>query len=179
MRIRFNVTVRAAILPRMPNRAARLSGIVLVVIGIAILVLSVVGTAKALRDPAWLDSQLAAAGPALEDNPLFQQPALTWMIVISGLLGLVESALSIALGVYVYQARRWAIITSILLSALRLVIVGLLLLLQMLVASLAPSAAGSTRDLLFSVGATVTLLALIGLLIVALREPTPHQRSAK
>jgi hypothetical protein len=157
----------------MSNKAARLSGIILIVIGVAILIFSVAGTARALLDPVWLDAQLAAAGPALQDNPMFQPPALTWMIAISGLLGIVESGLSIILGIYTYKGRRWAIITSILLTVLRLLIVGLLLLMQVLVAALGQSTPTFARDLLFAGGATMVLLALIGLLIAALRTPKP------
>jgi hypothetical protein len=153
------------------NQAARLSGIVLIVIGVAILAISVGGTARALLDPAWLDGQIAAAGPALQDHPMFRPPVLSWIILVSGLLGLVESGLSVVLGIYTYKGRRWAILTSIILSGLRLLIVGLLLLLQVLVASLGQSTPTIARDLLFAGGATIILLGLIGLLIAALREP--------
>lgn len=155
----------------MPNKAARLAGIVIIVIGLAILIFSIYGTAKALLDPAWLDAQLAAAGPALEDNPMLRPPALTWIVVISGVLGLAESGLSIILGVYTYLCRRWAVMTSIILSLLRLLIVGLLLLMQLLVAALGQSTPTMARDVLFAGGATIVLLALIGLLVVALRVP--------
>ncbi len=160
-----------AILSPMPIKAARLAGIVIIVIGVAILIFSLYGTAKALLDPAWLDAQIAAAGPALEDSPMLRPPTLTWIVVISGVLGLAESGLSIILGIYTYQFRRWAVMTSIILSVLRLLIVGLLLLMQLLVAALGQSTPTMGRDVLFAGGATVTLLALIGLLIVALRAP--------
>lgn len=163
----------------MPNQAARLSGVVIIVIGVAILALSVFGTAKALLDPKWLDTQLAAAGPALQDNPLLRPPAITWVIVISGILGLVESGLSVVLGVYTYKRRRWAIVTSIVLSALRLLIVGMLLLLQLLIASLGQSSGAGARDMLFAGGATIVLLALIGLLIAALWGPTQTPSPAR
>lgn len=157
----------------MPIKAARLAGIVIVVIGVAIFFMSIAGTAKALLDPAWLDAQIAAVGPALEDNPMLRAPTLTWIIVISGVLGLAESGLSIVLGIYTYKGRRWAVTTSIVLSVLRLLIVGLLLLLQLLVVALGQSTPTMGRDLLMAGGATITLVALICLLIIALRVPTP------
>lgn len=155
----------------MPSKAARLAGIVIILIGIAILMFSLYFSGRALLDPAWLNSQLAAAGPMLEDHPLLRPPALTWILVIGGLLGLLESGLSIALGIYTYRQKRWAIVTSIVLSALRLLIVGLLVLMQLLVMALGQSTATMTRDLLMAGGSTLILLALIGLLIAALRQP--------
>lgn len=156
----------------MSSKAARLAGIVILVIGVALLALTIGSSAKALLDPAWIDAQLAAAGPAVQDNPMLRPPMLTWVILIGGVLGLIEAGLSIVLGIYTYRRKRWAIITSIVLSVLRLLIVGLLLLLTLLVAALGQSTSTMHRDLLLAGGATLVLLALIGLLIAALRSPT-------
>lgn len=155
----------------MSSKASRLAGLVIVVIGAGLLVLSTYYSARALVDPEWLDAQLASAGPAVQDNPMLQPPTLTWIIVIGGLLGLVEAGLSVVLGIYTCRGRRWAILTSIILSVLRLLIVGLLLLLTLLIAAMGESTAAMSRDLLFAGGAALVLLALIGLLIAALRAP--------
>ncbi len=153
----------------MSSKAARLAGVVIIVIGVAILFGSVGASVYALVNPAWLDAQIDAAGPALQDNPMLRPPTLTWIIVLSGVLGLAESGLSIVLGIYTYMGRRWAIVTSILLTVLRLLIVGLLVLMQLLVVALGQTTPTMSRDLLFAGGSTLVLLALIGLLVVALR----------
>lgn len=152
----------------MPNRAARLAGISIIAIGIVLLAISAGYSVKALTDRAWLDAQLAGAGPGLEDHPLFQPDTIVWVIVIAGILGLLEAGLSVALGIYTYRGKRWAIVTSIVVTVLRLVIVGLLALLIALVAALGQSTPEMNRQLLMAGGATLVLLALIGLLIAAL-----------
>ena len=161
----------------MSSKPAKLAGISIVVIGVALFAVSIYYSARALIEPAWLDAQLDAAGPMLQDNPMLRPPALTWIVILSGVLGLLESGLSVILGIYTYLGKRWAIITSIVLSALRLLIVGLLLLLVVLAASLAPSPTDTSVNLLFAGGSTLVLLALIGLLIAALWKAPRDQPS--
>lgn len=167
----------------MPNRAARLAGISIIAIGVALLAWSTWYSVKALTDRAWLDAQLADAGPALQDHPLLQPEVLTGVVVVAGILGLLEAGLSVVLGIYTYRGKRWAIVTSIVVTVLRLLIVGLLLLFTLLAAALVETAAtGSqtpasmSRHLLFAGGAALVLLALIGLLIAALRSQKEGNR---
>lgn len=98
----------------------------MIAIGVLILGVSFVSTMFALLQPDWIDAQLKPHHEALSDNPLLQRPALTWLIAISGGMGLIESGLSIGLGLYILRAKKWAIVTSLVLTMLRLAIVVVL-----------------------------------------------------
>jgi hypothetical protein len=168
----------------MPNAPAKRAAVLMISIGVLILGVSFVSTMYALLQPEWIDVQLKPYHEALGDNPLLQRPALTWMIAISGGMGLIESGLSIGLGLWILRGRHWAIVTSLVLTILRLIIVGLFALVAVLAAAFEkalrvdarsagnvppPASPPMAMNIALGVGATVVLLLLAVWLIQAIR----------
>lgn len=172
----------------MPNAPAKRAAYLMIAIGVVLLAGSFVSTMYALLNPDWLKGQLAAHREALGDNPLLQGKTLLWIVAISGTLGLLESGLSIVLGLYILRGKHWAIVTSLVLTILRLLIVGLLALLVVLAMVLeramrtdagAPAPATSmTWDLVLGIGSTAVLVLLAVWLIQAMRWERRHETHA-
>ena len=182
--------------PPMPNAPAKRAAYLMIAIGVALLAGSFVSTMYALLRPEWLNAQLAPHKELIGDHPLLNQPALTWAIAIGGALGLIESGLSIALGLWILRGHRWAIVTSLVLTLLRLLVVGLFAMVAILAATLAstldandaglmryepaaapPPAAVGPWTIGIAIGCAVILLLLAIWLIQALRRQ-PENRDA-
>lgn len=155
----------------------------MILIGVVLLLLSFGSTMYALLRPDWIDAQLAHQRELVQGNPMLERPVLTWVIAVFGLLGVLESGLSIVLGLYTRRGVRWAIVTALVLTALRVIVIGLLFVLAMLTATLAKmidTANGTTAQtpdltgwLVGSATSTLVLGVLIVWLIQALRAPSP------
>ena len=173
----------------MPNAPAKRAAYLMVAIGVVLLAGSFVTTMYALLRPEWITAQLAPHKDVTGDNPLLQQPRLTWLIAVFGALGLIESGLSIALGLWILRGHRWAVVTSLVLTGLRLLIVGLMAGLMILAVLLARAMSADAADLQrydptpappalptvsalnigISVGSAIVLMLLMVWLIQALR----------
>ena len=159
------------------NAPARRAAYLMIAIGVVLLAGSFVSTMFALLQPEWIDTQLKPYHQALADNPMLQRPALTWLIAIFGGLGLLESGLSIALGLFILRGKQWAIVTSLVLTILRLVIVGLFALLAVVATALEKAlgtdsstpAPSMGMNIAIGVGSTVVLLLLAVWLVQAMR----------
>ena len=99
----------------------------MIVGGAAIVGASVAGGWYAVARPAWLDAQLATAGPevAQQIDAVLPRQVLVELIVACAACGAIEGGLSMLLGAFVGRGARWAIATSVAVTLVRLGLVAL------------------------------------------------------